>query len=178
MTAITLLPNDVGTALSLQEQIYSWQYDGLTPEKMQTLELLLRRAVQLAADLQGLWAACIRQGSVWEHSYYFSRVRACEFLAFLVTDILTRTQEIVERGKADHPERFSFPRADKIGPSLVTTRQIFGEAQQLLQRLNRSLPPVDTELIRRSREALRRGEGEDLSELIARLETGGSLIKE
>ena len=178
MTAGTLLPNDVGTALSLQEQIYSWQYDGLTPEKRQALELLVYRAVQLAADLEGLWTVCTREGSIWEQGFYFSRMRALDLLAFVVTDILTRTQKIVERTQADNPDWLGPPTAEKIGLSLEAACQVFSETQKLLQRLSRPWPSVDTDLVRRSREALRRGDGEALDELIARAEKGEPLVKE
>ena len=178
VTEIATLPMDVGTALSLQEFTYAWRDDPLTPEKAQSLELLVVRAVQLARGLQTVWFACTRAGGAWETGYYLSRIRAVEFLATTVIDILTRANEILARTQEKHPEWMAPLAAAEVRPNLDAAQEVVTKARELLQWLNREPLPVNEEVIRRSYESLDRGEGEAVSDILARLVNGGPLVKE
>jgi hypothetical protein len=65
--------------------------------------------------------------------------------------------------------------AEMIGPGL---RAWAAKVAAWCDFLDRPLPPLDREQVRRSREAFQRGECEDVAEVIARLETGGPIVKE
>lgn len=178
MTEAATLPTDVGTALSLQQLVYTWQDEPLTPAKAQSLDLLVVRAVQMASVLQSIWLSCAREGSVWESGYYAHQVRSVEFLAITVVDVLNRTEEIIARTRAKHPAWAASPVAADVQPSLNAAQEVLTKARSLVAWLNRTRPPVNEDMIRRSQESLRRNEGEDLSAIIARLNNGGPLVKE
>ena len=178
MTETAMLPADVGSALMLQELAADWEDGPMTPEKNRTLEGMVVRAVQLANALQTVWLACSQEGSVWETEAYSLRMRAVELLALTVADILTRAGEIIASTRATQPEWVAPPAATEVGPSLRAAREVVTKIQGLVQWLNRPRPPVDQEMIRRSRESLSRDEGEAVSDIIARLTQGSPLIKE
>jgi hypothetical protein len=174
-----MLPADVTAALELQEIAYNWSEESpLTPERARVLESLVVRAVQLAFSLQTVWPFCTQEGSVWETGYYNSRIRTVEFLAYIVADILDRTRELLERTRAKHPEWKAPREAGGVAPGLEAARRVFTEARKLVEWLNRPRPPVNEDRIRHSQESLNRGEGEALSDIIARVEKGDPLVKD
>jgi len=101
-----------------------------------------------------------------------------EFLARIVADVLTRTQEIVTRVQAADPQWVAPPEIVEMRSNLPVAHEIVASAQKLMAQLSRQWPPVNEEMIRRSQESLNRGEGERLGEIIARLKDGGPLVKE
>jgi len=60
----------------------------------------------------------------------------------------------------------------------VNSRLQTAKVRETLTWMNRPWPPVSEEMLRRSREALNRGEGEEVGEIIARLQSDGTLVKE
>ncbi len=178
-------PIDVGAALSLHESIASWQDDWPSPgegplsaEKAGRLQMLVLRAVQMAIGLRIVWPTCTQEGSVWETGSYTLRIQAVELLARVVVDVLSRTQDIVARTRTAHPDWTAPREVVELQANLPAARDILNKAQELSAWLNRKRPPVNEEAIRRSQEALDRGEGEDIGVIIARLESGGPLVKE
>jgi hypothetical protein len=173
-----MLPTDMGSAISLQEQLHDWKDEPLTPERDQTLRALVTRAAQLAGFLSGAWAAAAREGSVWESGYYSQRMRIIGFLASMVVDILNRAEQIVTTTQAAHPDWAAPPSALELKPKLAEAQQIERKAEGLLGWFNRPRPPVNQEMIRRSQDALSRGEGETIGDLVDRVRSGRSLVKE
>jgi hypothetical protein len=176
---------DVGAALSLQESVAVWEDDRPSPgesplpaDKAEALQTLVLRAVQMAIGLRIAWPACTREGPVWETGAYALRIRAVELLAGIVVDVLTRAQEIVARTRTAHPEWVAPREAAELQANLPVAREILQKAQELSAWLSRKRPPVNEEMVRRSQESLSRGEGEDVGEIIARLQGGGALVKE
>jgi hypothetical protein len=103
VTETAMLPTDMGSAISLQEQLHDWKDEPFTPERDQALRTMVTRAVQLAGFLQGAWAAATREGSAWDSAYYSQRMRIVGFLASMVVDILSRAEQIVTATQAAHP---------------------------------------------------------------------------
>jgi hypothetical protein len=173
-----LLPMDVGTAISLRELAYSWEDHPLTTEGARSLQSLVGRGLQLAGGLEFAWSLATEGGKVWESGAYLRRLQAIDFLATVVVDILTRTQELLTSMRAKHPDWVVPPGATEIEAHLQTVKQLAARAHEALIWLSRPRPPVSEEMVRRAREAYDRDEGEPVSDVIARLESGGSLVKE
>jgi hypothetical protein len=185
VTQSAMLPTDVGAALSLQEFLDSWEDDPPPPlktpmpaEKAQRLQTLVTRATQMAGVLKIAWATGTQEGSVWETGSYVRRVQTLEFLARVVVDSFTRTQEIVARTRVSHPEWIVPPDAAEVLACLPSVREIWTKAQELSVWLHRKRPPLNKEMVLRSQESLSRDEGEPLGDVITRLEDGGRLVKE
>ena len=178
VTDSLLLPTDVGAAISLREMAYSWEGDALTAERARVLESLMARGLQLASGLELAWALATAEDTVWERGAYLRRVQAIDFLATVVVDILTRTQEILASTRAKHPDAAAPQGAAEVGPRVQAVKQIAAAVRETLDWLNRPRPPVNEEMLRRSRKSLDRGEGEPIGDLIARLNSGGPLVKE
>jgi hypothetical protein len=174
VTESMLLPADVGAAISLREMAYAWE-DPLTTEGARSLDFLAARAVQLANGLQLAWSLATEDGKVWESGGCVRRMQAIDFLATVVVDTLTRTQEMLDGTRAKHPDWVAPPRAAEIGPCLQTAKLLAVKVRETLDWLNRPRPPVSEEMLRRSRASYDRGEGEPVGEVIARLGSGGPL---
>jgi hypothetical protein len=179
MQAATL-PIEVATAVFAQEELDAWEGEPLPsgegrlpPEKAQRLQMLVLKAVLMANGLKIVWPGCTREGSVWETGPYLRRMQHVEFLARVVVDVLTRTQEIVARTRATHPEWVAPREMAEVQSNLPAAQEILAQVQKLLAWLNRPRPPANEEMIRRSQESLSRGEGELLGDIIARLKDGG-----
>jgi hypothetical protein len=168
----------MGSAISLQEQLHEWKDEPLTPERDQALKAAVTRAVQLAGFLHGAWAAATREGSTWESGFYSQRMRIVGFLASMVVDILSRAEQIVTATQAAHPDWVAPETASELKPRHADAQQIERKAEGLLGWFSRPRPPVNQEMIRRSQEALSRGEGEAIGDLIDRVRSGGPLVKE
>ncbi len=173
MTESMLLPTDVGAAISLREMAYSWEGDPLTNEGARSLEFLVGRGLQMASGLHLAWSLATEDDKVWERGAYLRRMQAIDFLATVVVDVLTRTQEILASARAKHPDWVVPQGATEVDARLQTVKQLAATIHETLNLLNRPRPPVSEEMLRRSRESLDRGEGEPVSDLIARLNTGG-----
>jgi hypothetical protein len=65
-----------------------------------------------------------------------------------------------------------------VDSRLQTAKGQAAKVRETLTWMNRPRPPVSEEMLRRSQEALNRGEGEDVGEIIARLQSGGPPVKE
>ncbi len=178
MTESMLLPADVGAALSLREMAYGWEDNPLTAEGARSLEFLVGRAVQLADGLQRVWSLATEDGKVWESGGYLRRMQAIDFLAVVVVDTLTRTQEMLASVQANHPTWAAPPKAAEVSPCLQTAKPLAAKVRETLNWLNRPRPPVSEEMLRRSREAYDRGEGGPVGEVIAGLASGGPVGKE
>lgn len=185
MTDAAMLPSDVGAALSLRDFIDACENDPLPagkdplpPEKARRLDQLVARAVQMAGILKIAWRMCTQEGSVWETDAYARRVQVVEFLARIVEDSLTRTQELVARTRSKHPEWVVPREAAEVGTHFPAAREILTKARELSMWLARERPPVNEEMIRRSCAALDHGEGEAITDIVARLKSGGPLVQE
>jgi hypothetical protein len=178
VTVATLLPSDVGAALELQELTYAWKGDPLTPERTKELELMVARALQAAKTLQLAWSMATRDGSIWEQAAYARRIKAISFLAAVVADILGRTQDNLKHARLSYPDSAEIPNAAELEPNLKTVRDIEAKVWKTLERLNGPTPPVNEEMLRRSQQSIDRGKGERITEIIARVETGGPVVKE
>jgi len=110
--------------------------------------------------------------------WYRERVRVMEFLSDTVVDILARTQKILERCRQEYPEWPALALAGEVAASSHAAKDIATKVRQTRQWLERPQPPLNAEMIRHSQEALDRGEGEEISDLIARIEAEGPLVKE
>jgi hypothetical protein len=132
----------------------------------------------MATGLQSIWPVCSREGSIWETKSYAERIRVVEFLAMTVVDVLTRVKEIVARTRSQHPEWIAPQVTADVQLSLEAARAVLARVTDLREWLNRPRPPVNEEMIRRSQESLNRGEGEAVSDLLARLTNGGPLVGE
>ncbi len=174
----SLLPADVGAALELLERTYAWEENGLASEKNHSLETLTVRAVQLTSGLQRAWRVCTREGSVWETGYYLSRVRAVEFLALNLVELLMRTGDLIARTRQKQPDWAVPAAAAEVGPQLAAAREVAVKARELVQWLNREPPPANQEMLWSSQASLDRGEGEAIGELVSRLERGEPAVKE
>ena len=178
MTESALLSTDVGAAISVREMAYSWQDDQPTSEGARSLETLVERALHLAGGLDLAWSLASEDGKIWEFGGYQRRLQAIDFLATVVVDILTRTRDILDSTRAKHPEWAAASGAADVASRLQTAKELAAKVRETLTWMNRPRPPVNEEMLRRSQESLNRGEGEDISEIIARLQTGGPLVKE
>ena len=78
---------------------------------------------------------------------------------------------------SDYRERAgeALPRADELVSSLTTVREIHDRITRTLTRLQTPWPAVDRNMIAESHAALNRGESENVTELLKRLENGGLL---
>jgi hypothetical protein len=178
VTESMLLPADVGAAISLREMAYAWEDNPLAAESARSLEFLAARAVQMAEGLHLAWSLAVENGKVWESGAYLRRMQAIDFLAVVVVDTLTRTQDMLASMRTKHPGWSAPPKAAEIGPCLQKAQQLAAKVRETLNWLNRPRPPVDGEMLRRSRESYDRGEGEPVGDVIARLASGGPAIKE
>jgi hypothetical protein len=99
----------VAAALEAQQMLDAWEEDPpteeghLRPETAQRLDQLAHLAVKLSADLKNAWHLGMQERSGWETAAYVRRMQAFEFLARVVADVLTRTQENVAQTQAAHP---------------------------------------------------------------------------
>jgi hypothetical protein len=178
VTESMLLSTDMGAAYALREMAYTWGDDPLTTKGARSLESLVGRALQMASGLQTAWSLATGDDTVWETGGYYRRVQAIDFLAVLVVDILTRTQEILASTRAKHPDWSAPPLAVDVDPRLQAAKELATTVRKTLDWLNRPLPPVSQEMLRHSQESYDRGGGEPIGEVIARLESGGPLVKE
>jgi hypothetical protein len=178
VAASTLFASETGAALSLLERANDLEADFLTPDRTKSLELLVASAVQQATILQLAWFRCTQEGDVWETRMYLQRVRTIDFLTQVVADILVKAQEIVARLRKSHPEWAPPSTVADVDTYSQAVKDIGASVRKTLEWLQRPRPPVNEEMVRRSRESLARGEGEEIREIIARVESGGSLIRE
>jgi hypothetical protein len=178
VTESSLLSTDVGAALSLREMAYAWEDNPLSTDMVRALESLVGRALHLANGLHMAWSLATEDDKVWESSGYLRRMQAIDFLATVVVDILTQTREILTSTRAKHPDWAPPPGAGDVGSRLQIAKEQAAKVRETLTWMNRPRPPVSEEMLRRSQEASKRGEGEDIGEIIARLQSGGPLVKE
>jgi hypothetical protein len=157
---------------------YAWEDDPLTTEGARSLDDMVSRALQLASGLQAAWSLATENGKVWESSSYLRRMQAIDFLATVVVDILTRTRNIIASTQAKHPDWVGPKGTTDVDSILRIIKQLADTARETFNWLNRSKPPVNEDMLRRSRESLDRGEGEPISDMIARLNSGGPLVEE
>jgi hypothetical protein len=98
------LSPDVGGAVSLQETAHAWEETPHTPDGAESLERLVRGALQQATMLQLAWSHFTREGEAWEIGWYRQRMRVMDFLSATVVDILARMQKILERERLECPD--------------------------------------------------------------------------
>src|SRR5712692_2147391 len=173
-----LFASETGAALSLLEHANDLEANPPTPDRTESLELLVASAVQQATILQLAWSRCTQEGDVWETRMYLQRVQIIDFLARVVADILVKSQEIVTRLRKSHPEWAPPSMVADVDAHSQAVKDMGARVRQTLKWLERPRSPVNEEMVRRSRESLARGEGEDIREIIARVGSGGSLIRE
>jgi hypothetical protein len=178
MTVASPLPSEVGSALSLQELAYSCEHNPPTPDKAESLQYLVASALKQGEILQLAWSFCTRDGEVWEAEWYTQRVRVMEFLANIVVDILARTRRTLAKLRKEYPDWEPPGSAVDLDVSYRAAEAVLAKVKETRARLTRPTPPVDMEMIRRSRERPNRGQGERIGDVIARLESGGSLVTE
>ena len=178
MTESSLLSTDVGAAVSLREMAYSWEDNPMDADRIRALEALVARALHLANGLQRAWSLASEDDKVWESGGYLRRMQAIDFLAVVVVDILAQTREIITSTRAKHPDWAEPPEASEMDSRLEIAKGQAAKVREILTWMNRPRPLVNEEMLRRSQEALSRGEGEDVGEIIARLQSGGPLVKE
>ena len=177
MTESTLFAPQVGAALSLLEHTRTLEENPPVLNHVESVELLVRSALQQATILQLAWSICTKEGSVWETGWFLQRVRAIELLTSIVADILDKTRDFLIRLRKDHPD-WTVPATTEVDASSSTVREIAAGVRNLLARLNRPRPPANEAMIGRSRESIARGEIENIGDMIARLESGGTLVRE
>jgi hypothetical protein len=177
VTESALLSADVGAAMSLREMAYSWQSEPPT-ERAQSLEILIKRGLHMANGLQMAWSLASENARVWESGSYLRRVQALDFLATVVLDMLSRTREILAGMDKNQPAADALPEGSADVESIYQqVRELSTSIRETLNRLNQGRPPVNQEMLRRSRESYDRGDGGPISDIIARLESGGSLVQ-
>jgi hypothetical protein len=174
----TLFASETGTALSLLEYANDLEANPPSPDRTESLALLVASAVQQARILQLAWSRCTREGDVWESRMYLQRVQIIDFLARVVADILLKSQEIVARSRKTHPEWTPPSTGTELDAYSQAVKDIGASARKTLEWLQRPRPPVNEEIVRRSRESLTRGDGEDIRDIIARVGSGGSPVRE
>jgi len=174
----TLFASETGAALSLLEHANDLEANPPTPDHTESLELLVASAAQQATILQLAWYRCTRDGDVRETRMYLQRVQIMDFLARVVADILVKSQEIVARLRKSHPEWAPPSVVADMDADSQAVKDIGARVRQTLEWLERPRPPVNEEMVRRSRESLARGEGEDIRDIVARVGSGGSVIRE
>jgi hypothetical protein len=178
VTESSLLSTDVGAAISLREMAYAWEDSPLSTEGVRSLESLVGRALQLANGLHIAWSLATEDDKVWESGGYLRRMQAIDFLATVVVDILTQTREILTATRAKHPDWAAPSGASDVDSRLQIAEGQAAKVRETLIWMNRPRPPVSDEMLRRSQESLNCGKGEDVGEIIARLQSGGPLVKE
>jgi hypothetical protein len=178
VTVAAMPPMDVCDVLTFQEDVRTWEDEPLTPEKTRRLQQLMVKAVQIANCFQNVWALCMREGSVWETSVYSRNISFIDSLAAIVTEILTRTDKIVTRTRAKYPEWKAPEAVAEVQLSLDATQEILAKVQSLQRWLNRTRPLADEEMIRCSQESLRHNHEETVSDIVARMNSGGPLVME
>jgi hypothetical protein len=109
---------------------------------------------------------------------YLQRVRIINFLTQVVADLLAKSQQLVGSLRKSQPEWAAPSSVADVVAYSQSVKEIAVSVRKTLEWLERPRPPVDEEMVRRSRESLARGEGEDIRDIIARVESGGSLIRE
>jgi hypothetical protein len=165
VTESALLSADVGTALSLREMAYSWQSESPT-ERAHSLEILVKRGLHMANGLQMAWSLASENAKVWESGSYLRRMQALDFLATVVLDMMSHpAADPLPQGSAD------------VEPAFQQVKELSTSIREALNRLSQPRAPVSQEMLRRSRESYDRGGGEPISDVIARLESGGSLVQ-
>jgi hypothetical protein len=175
VTESALLSADVGTAISLREMAYSWQSESPT-ERAHSLEILVKRGLHMANGLQMAWSLASENAKVWESGSYLRRMQALDFLATVVLDMLIRTREILTG--MSHPAADPLPQGSAdVEPAFQQVKELSTSIREALNRLSQPRAPVSQEMLRRSRESYDRGGGEPISDVIARLESGGSLVQ-
>jgi hypothetical protein len=179
VTTATLFEPEVGAAASLFDRIRELEENPPTPDNAELLGLLMAGALQQAMGLELAWKMCIREGEVWEIEWYARRLRVLAELSTIVADIIDRTQKMLARLQRENPAwvLLTFQTAT-IESKAATVADIAAKVRETLTWLERPQPPLNEEMIMRSRESLARGEGEEISEMIARFENGGPLVKE
>ncbi len=140
------------------------------------LSFLFAKALESAADLQTLWPAYSKEGSVWEAGSYQRQLLLVETLASGVIRSLRRAQELAQAYGERGGE--SLPRTDELGSALTNAVEIHDRITRTLARLNKPRPALDRNMLAEARAAMDRGEGENIREIARRLESGGSLVKE
>ena len=178
MAGSTLFASETGSALSLLERANDLEANPPTPDRTESLELLVASAVQQATILQQAWSLCTREGNVWEKRMYLQRVRIIDFLTQIVSDILAKSQEIVARLRKSHPEWALPPTVADVDAHAQAVKDIGIRVRKTLEWLERPRPPINEKMVRQSQESLARGESENIRDIIARVEKGGSLITE
>jgi hypothetical protein len=176
MTETLPLSTDVGAAIPLMAN--ASEEDPLTDEGGRSLESLIGTALQLANGLHSAWSQATQNAKVWESGSYLRRIQAIDFLAAVVVDILTRTGQILSSTRQKHPDWAAPAGAADVEARLRTATELAAKVRETLSWMNRPRRPVSEEMLRRSEESLNRGEGEDVGEIIARLQSGGALVKE
>src|SRR5713101_2110150 len=174
----TLFASETGAALSLLEHANDLEANPPTPDRTESLELLVASAVQQATILQLAWSRCTQEGDVWETRMYLQRVQIMDFLARVVADILVKAQEIVARLRKSHPEWAPPSMAADVDGYSQAVKDIGARVRQTLEWLERPRPPVNEEVVRRSRDSLARGGGEGIAGIVARVGSGCCLIRE
>jgi hypothetical protein len=178
VTESLLLPTQLSEAISFREMASSWEGDPLTSEGARSLESLVGTGLQMGRALQLAWSLATEDNTVWESDGYRRRVQTIDFLATVVVDILTRTQDLLASARAKYPGWVEPSGTADVAARLQTAKELAAQVRETLTWLNLPRPPVNEDMLRRSQESLNRGEGEDVGEIIARLQSGGPLVKE
>jgi hypothetical protein len=100
-------------------------------------------------------------------------VQIINFLSQVVLDILIKSQQIVGRLRKSHPEWAPPSSVADLDAYYQAVKDIAVSVRKTLEWLERPRPPVSEEMVRRSGESLARGEGEDIRDIISRVESGG-----
>ncbi len=178
MTETSTLPAEVSAAISLRDIACEFKEDPLTTEGARSLKILVVKAVQMSDGLPLLWSLLTEDGQVCESGGYLRRMQVIDFFAVLVVDILTSTRDTIAATREKHPEWVPPSEAARLDPGLHTAKQLSAAIRETLDHLKRPRPAVSEEMLQRSREAYDRSEGETISDILARLESGGPLVKE
>jgi hypothetical protein len=178
MIVASTFSSEVASALSLQELAYNWQHDPPPLDQAESLQYLVTCALKQCELLQLMWTLSARDGDVWEAEWYMQRLRVLEFFASVIVDILSRTQRIVNRFHQVYPDWAPPAAAGGLATSYRTAEDVLAKIKDTLARLVQPQPPINMDMLKRSRERPNRGLGEPIGETITRLESGGPLVME
>ena len=160
----------------LEEAVQEFEPQNGAEELKDSLNFLVAKALEAAADLQTLWPTYNREGSVWETGAYRRKLLLLESLACGVVRSLRRAQELVQGYGERAGEAISG--AHELVAALSAAEEVHSKITQRLARLQKPWPAVDRSIIAESRSALDRNEGEHIADMVKRLESGNPLVKE